>query len=99
MVRSYLPDLLLEDINKPLTHSLVHLDILKISNGTGNFVLQVLVLQRVQTEDEGRNFRLSVDYLKEICSLYVQIHAQHCDLDMKELSPPYLPLSGYPVVV
>ena len=65
LVRSYLPDLLLEDINKPLTDSLVHLDILKISNGTGNFVLKVLVLQRIQTEDEGRNFRLPIDYLKE----------------------------------
>ena len=98
MIKSYLPDLLLEDINKPLTHSLVHLDILKISNGTGNLVLQVLVLQRVQTEDEGRNFWLSVDYLKEKL-LYMCTHPKHCDLDMKELSPPNLPLSGYPVVV
>ena len=73
LIKSYLSNLLLEDINKPLTHSLVHLDILKISNGTSDFVLEVLVLQRIQTEDEGRNFWLSVDYLKENLYLYIHI--------------------------
>ena len=61
--KTYLLDLLLEDINKPFTNSLVHLDILKIGNSTSDLVLKVLVLKRVQAENEAWNFWFSVDYL------------------------------------
>lgn len=60
---SHLADLFLEDVNKPLTDSFVHQNILKIVNSTGHLVLQVLVLERVQSEREAGDFRFSVDHL------------------------------------